>query len=79
MENIVPKIIEKITKELSGNPDARRNAIKSFSDIKEDKKESSDFLKNIDSISEIKKLISTKKLTNNQIKNKIKEFLNNPE
>ena len=58
MENIVPKIIEKITKELSGNPDARRNAIKSFSDIKEDKKESSDFLKNIDSISEIKKFIA---------------------
>lgn len=78
MENVVPKFVEKITRELSGNPDARRETLKSFEGLKENKK-SEDFLKKIDSISEIKKLIGNKKLSNNQIKAKIKEFLNDPE
>jgi len=78
MEDVVKKIIERLPRETAGNFDAGRDALKHFKEIKETKKTSSDFLKNIDSISEIKKLIGNKKLTNNQIRTKIKEFLNEP-
>jgi hypothetical protein len=79
MENIIDKFKEKITRELSGQPDARRDILKNFDDLKEEKKTHDDFLKDVDSISEIRKLIKNKKLSNNQIKTKIKEFLKDPE
>jgi hypothetical protein len=79
MEDVVKKIIERLPRETAGNFEAGRDALKHFKEIKETKKSPSDFLKNIDSISEIRKLIGNKKLTNNQIRAKIKEFLNDPE
>ena len=79
MENIEKKIQDKITSELSGQPDARRKTLRHFENLGEEKKVHSDFLKDIDSISEIRKLIKNKKLTNRQIKNKIREFLKDPE
>ena len=79
MEDVVKKIIEKLPRETAGNFEAGKDALKYFKEIKETKKTPSDFLKNIDSISDIRKVIKNKKLSNNQIKNKIREFLNNPE
>jgi len=79
MEDVVKKIIEKLPRETAGNFEAGKDALKYFKEIKEVKKTPSDFLKNIDSISDIRKLIKNKKLSNNQIKSKIREFLNNPE
>ena len=69
MEDVVKKIIEKLPRETAGNFEAGKDALKYFKEIKETKKTPSDFLKNIDSISDIRKVI----------KNKIREFLNNPE
>ena len=43
MENVIPKFVEKITRELSGNPDARRETLKSFEGLKE----TEEFLKRI--------------------------------
>lgn len=77
--NVINNFKQNITKELSGQPDLRRDTLKNFEGLKENNKGSQDFLKNVDSISEIRKLISNKKLSNNQIKKKIKEFLNDPE
>lgn len=79
MEDVVKKIIEKLPRETAGNFEAGKDALKYFKEIKETKKTPSDFLKNIDSISDIRKVIKNKKLSNNQIKNKIREFLNDPE
>lgn len=79
MENILDKFKEKITRELSGEPDARRDIIKNIDNIKEEKKTHEDFLKNVDSISDIRKLIKNRKLSNRQIKMKIREFLKDPE
>ena len=79
MEDVVKKIIERLPRETAGNFEASKDALKYFKEIKETKKSPSDFLKNIDSISEIKKLIGNKKLSNNQIRAKIKEFLNDPD
>ena len=79
MEDVVKKIIEKLPRETAGNFEAGKDALKYFKEIKETKKTPSDFLNNIDSISDIRKVIKNKKLSNNQIKNKIREFLNDPE
>ena len=79
MEDVVKKIIEKLPRETAGNFEAGKDYLKYFKEIKETKKTPSDFLKNIDSISDIRKVIKNKKLSNNQIKNKIREFLNDPE
>lgn len=79
MENIVKKFQEKITSELSGQPDARRKTLRHFENLEEEKNFHSDFLKDVDSITDIRKLIKSKKLSNRQIKNKIREFLKNPD
>jgi len=74
--NLSNKLKDSITRELAGFPEQRREIINKFP-VSEEKH--LDFLKDVDSISDIKKLISNKKLTNRQIKQKIREFLKNPD
>lgn len=75
-DNLSNRLKDSITRELAGYPDARREIINKFP-VSEEKH--LDFLKDVDSISEIRKLISNKKLSNRQIKNHIRKFLKNPD
>lgn len=77
MENVVDKMKSSITRELAGQPEIRREIIQKFP-VSEEKNHLS-YLKDEKSIDEVLKLIKTKKFSNNQIKSKIKEFLNDPE
>ena len=77
MEDVINKIKNSITREMSGQPDARREILRNFS-VTEEKGHLS-YLKDEEKMKEISKLIGNKKMSNNQIKNKIKNYLNDPE
>ena len=77
MENVIDNLKTNITREMAGQPDLRREILKKFP-VSEEKNHLS-FLKDEKSIDDILKLIKNKKNTNNQIKTKIKEFLQDPD
>ena len=74
--NVTNNLKDSITKELAGQPQLRREILSKFPTNEE---KHLDFLKDAKNIGEIRKLISNKKLTNRQIKNKIREHLKEPE
>ena len=76
MKDVTSDLKNKITSELAGYPELRRDVLSKFP-VSEGTH--LDYLKDVDSISDIKKLISNKKLSNRQIKVKIREFLKEPE
>jgi len=77
MEDVINKIKNSITREMSGQPDDRREILRNFP-VTEEKGHLS-YLKDEEKMKEISKLIGNKKMSNNQIKNKIKNYLNDPE
>ncbi len=77
MEDVINKMKNSITREMAGQPEARREILKNFP-VTEEKGHLS-YLKDENHMKEISKLIGNKKMTNNQIKNKIKNYLNDPE
>lgn len=82
MEDVLGKLKEKITSKLGDQPEARFNTIRSINKAAEElseEKHFTEFLKDKKQLQDIHKLIKNKKLSNNQIKNKIKEFLKDPE
>jgi hypothetical protein len=81
MEDVITKLKDAVTSNLASEPQARRDVIKAIdkANVNEEIKHYLDFLKDKNDIGEIYKLIKNKKLSNNQIKSKIKEFLKDPE
>ncbi|NBR24593.1 MAG: hypothetical protein EBU08_12655 [Micrococcales bacterium] len=80
--NVTEKLKSAMTSALAGEPELRRNVIKSIekAEVKEERiKKYLNFLKDKNDIIEIYRLITNKKLSNNQIKSKIKNYLKNPE
>ena len=77
MEDVINKMKNSITREMAGQPEARREILKNFPVTEENGHLS--YLKDKNHMKEISKLIGNKKMTNNQIKNKIKNYLNDPE
>ena len=82
MEDIFNKIKEKVSYGLADNADARYDTLKALnkasSELSEEK-HFTDFLKNKDDLMQVYLLVKNKKLSNNQIKKKIKEYLKDPE
>jgi hypothetical protein len=82
MENVMGKLKEKITASLGDQPEARFDTLKIINKTASELSEEAhftDYLKDKKNIKEIYLLIKNKKMSNNQIKNKIKEYLNDPE
>ena len=81
MEDVITKLKDAVTSNLASEPQARRDVIKSIdkANVNEESKHYLDFLKDKKDISEIYKLIKNKKLSNTQIRRKLKEFLKDPE
>lgn len=81
MEDVITKLKDSVTSGLATEPQARRDVIKAIdkANVNEEKKHYLDFLKDKNDISEIYKLIKNKKLSNTQIRGKIKEYLKDPE
>jgi len=80
--NVTEKLKSAMTSALAGEPELRRNVIKSIekAEVKEERiKKYLNFLKDKNDIIDIYRLITNKKLSNNQIKSKIKNYLKNPE
>jgi hypothetical protein len=79
MEDVITKLKDAVTSNLASEPQARRDVIKAIdkANVNEEKKHYLDFLKDKKDIGEIYKLIKNKKLSNNQIRSKIKEYLKN--
>jgi len=80
--NVTEKLKNAMTSALSGEPELRRNVVKSIekAEVKEEKTPSYlNFLKNKNDVVEIYNQIKNKKLSNNQIRTKIKEYLKNPD
>lgn len=82
MEDIFNKIKEKVSYGLADNADARYDTLKALnkasSELSEEK-HFTDFLKNKDDLMQVYLLVKNKKLSNNQIRKKIKEYLKDPE
>jgi hypothetical protein len=84
MEDVTQKLIDSVTSSLAAFPEQRRKLVGNIEtmrdEVKEDKKRTYlSFLKDEDDLLQIYRLIKNKKLSNNQIRKKIKEFLNDPE
>ena len=81
MEDVITKLKDAITSGLASEPNARREVIKAIdkANVNEGSKHYLDYLKDKKDVTEIYRLIKDKKLSNNQIRKKIKEFLNDPE
>jgi hypothetical protein len=81
MEDVITKLKDAVTSNLASEPQARRDVIKAIdkANVNEEKTHYLDFLKDKKDIGEIYKLIKNKKLSNNQIRSKIKEYLKEPE
>lgn len=84
MEDVTQKLIDSVTSSLASFPEQRRKLVGKIEtmrdEVKEDKKRNYlSFLKDEDDLLQIYNLIKNKKLSNNQIRKKIKEFLNDPE
>jgi hypothetical protein len=81
MEDVITKLKDAVTSSLASEPQARRDVIKAIdkANVNEESKHYLEFLKDKKEIGEIYKLIKNKKLSNTQIRSKIKEFLKEPE
>jgi hypothetical protein len=80
--NVTEKLKSAMTSALAGQPELRRNVVKSIekAEVKEEKTPRYlSFLKNQNDIIEVYRLIRNKKLSNNQIRTKIKDYLKNPD
>lgn len=83
--DIINTLKDNVTRDLSGNSDSRRkvnSVIDKYSEMfeeTENNKHFLDFLKDEKDIKEVYKLIKNKKISNNQIKVKIKDYLKDPE
>lgn len=80
--NVTEKLKSAMTSALAGQPELRRNVVKSIekAEVKEEKTPRYlNFLKNENDIIEVYRLIRNKKLSNNQIRTKIKDYLKNPD
>ena len=80
MEDVITKLKDAVTSNLASEPQARRDVIKAIdkANVNEEKTHYLDFLNDKKDIGEIYKLIKNKKLSNNQIRSKIKEYLKDP-
>ena len=81
MEDVIQKMKDGITSKLAGEPEARRETLKSFQNLEEDDnmRHFLDYLKDKNNIGEIYQMIKNKKLSNNQIRKKIKTYLKDPD
>ncbi len=81
MGDVITKLKDAITSGLASEPNARREVIKAIdkANVNEESKHYLDYLKDKKDVTEIYRLIKDKKLSNTQIRKKIKEFLNDPE
>jgi hypothetical protein len=80
MEDITSKVTDMVNSKLL-NTDSKMQFKKNLNKAKELREEKThlSFLKDENSLDEINRLIKNKRLTRNQIKSRIREFLNNPE
>jgi hypothetical protein len=82
MEDVIGKLKEKISNNLGGNPEAKFDTIRTINKVTSElseEKHFTDYLKKKKDVIEIYNLVKNKKLSNNQIREKIKEYLKNPE
>jgi hypothetical protein len=87
MKDITSNLIDAVTSSLAGNPEQRRNVIVNIEKSKEEFKETENkkkpsylkYLKQDEDIVDVYKTIKNKKLSNNQIKEKLRNFLKDPE
>ena len=81
MKDPIQPFLDGLPRSIS-DPDQRRkitNAVRDNMSENQDEKKHSDYLKNSDDIEMVMRFIKSKKLSNRQIKNKIREYLNDPE
>ena len=87
MEDVIKTMKERITSNLAGEPEARRDTLKAFQNLEENGHDSNfeltinflDYLKNKEDIGEIYSVIKNKKLSNNEIRKRLKTYLKDPE
>lgn len=81
MEDVIQKMKDGITSKLADQPDARRDTLKAFQNLEEsdDMVHFLDYLKDKNDIKEIYKIIKNRKISNNEIRRKIKTYLKDPE
>ena len=80
MGDVITKLKDSIASGLASDPDAIRDVLKAIdkANVNEESRHYLEFLNDKNDMSEIYKLIKNKKLSNNQIRKKIKEFLKEP-
>ena len=86
MEDVIQKMKDGISSKLAGSP-ARTDTLKTFENLKENGHDNNfdltinflDYLKNKEDIGEMYLLIKNKKLSNNEIRKRLKTYLKNPE
>jgi hypothetical protein len=85
MENITSQLKDMISSQLSGNPDARSNALKGLRDVKENNEEGNkrnspqDYLKDSNGLKLVFELAKQKRTNKATIRKEIKKLLKNPE
>jgi len=82
MEDVINKLKEKISTNLGGNSEAKFDTLRTINKVTSEIKEEghfTDYLKEKKDLTDIYRLVKNKKLTTNQIRSKIKEYLKNPE
>ena len=85
MENITSQLKDMISSQLSGNPDARSNALKGLRDVKENNEEGNkrnspqDYLKDSNGLKLVFELAKQKKTNKATIRKEIKKLLKDPE
>lgn len=87
MKDITSNLIDAITSSLAGNPEQKRNVVANIEKSKEEFNETETkkkpsylkYLKQDEDIVDVYKTIKNKKLSNNQIKEKLRKFLKEPE
>jgi hypothetical protein len=86
MEDVIQKMKDGISSKLAGSP-ARTDTLKAFENLKESGYDNNfeltihflDYLKNKEDIGEMYLLIKNKKLSNNEIRKRLKTYLKDPE
>ena len=86
MEDVIQKMKDGISSKLAGSP-SRTDTLKSFENLKESGYDNNfeltihflDYLKNKEDIGEMYLLIKNKKLSNNEIRKRLKTYLKDPE
>ena len=81
MEDVIQKMKDGITSKLAGEPEARRDTLKAFQNLDEadDMSHFLDYLKDKNQIGEIYQVIKNRKLSNNEIKKRLRTYLKDPE